>query len=164
MDRQPGLTWDVVDGYSEDHQQNPPPAAAAGRGGSVPGSGEWRGGVRQAAPHSLPPLVGLPVLTFVWGYRKRAGSAEETDGQLGISCPPSPKDKAERGRNTDPSKDEGGCVGPLLCFSLGWGVSPSDLQSPRVRDTTGKAGVHSCILLLITPLQCPHLAGMSSEA
>lgn len=44
-DRQTGLTWDVVDGYSEDHQHNPPPAAAAGCGGTVPGHGERRGAV-----------------------------------------------------------------------------------------------------------------------
>lgn len=64
-DRQLGLTWDVVDGYSEDHQQNSPPAAAAAHRGAVLGHGERRGAVGWAGPCALPPLVRLPVFTFV---------------------------------------------------------------------------------------------------
>lgn len=63
--RQLGLTWDVVDGNSKDHQQDPPPAAAAGCQGSILGRGEYWGAVRQGGPHTSSPLVGLPVLGLI---------------------------------------------------------------------------------------------------
>jgi len=94
-DGRTGLTWDVVDGYSEDHQHNPPPAAAAGRRGSVPGRGECRGAVWQAGPRALPPLVGLPVLTFIWGHKEQPGQRRASP-----ACPPRRKKQREGERLT----------------------------------------------------------------